>query len=306
MCLLQIGVARLNSKGRLEPSPTGAFIAALPISLESALMFVRGGKEGSVWEAAVLAALMNTTPYPIKQPFGSQAMQYVRLYYYGSQHTAAGAAAGDEAVSVPPSAPVAVLSEWGVVVDYEGSSGGDNTGSNSLMPDMSVRSQGAVDRSVVLLANLSAFESWQMHWCDVQRLKQLLQQSQHSSADASSDDQASAGHSSDHEDDDDDVDAGSVSGSSLLSPAVDSVEAEWCQQHHLVPSSLRHVLDTVNTILAAVHKFRPSFVNNMVGPPQYYLTGVSGDAAVSTSAGRTVLDWDWQVAGVSCCWCYCL
>ncbi|WIA30335.1 hypothetical protein OEZ86_000422 [Tetradesmus obliquus] len=113
--LQQVGLAAPNAKGRLEPSRTGAFIAALPLSLESSLLLVCGGLAGHAWEACLLAALMNATPYPIQQPFGSAVMKYVTLYYYGpdSQGAAGGAAAAVEAGLMQPDSAAAAAGVFG-------------------------------------------------------------------------------------------------------------------------------------------------------------------------------------------------
>ncbi|WIA10278.1 hypothetical protein OEZ85_010473 [Tetradesmus obliquus] len=113
--LQQVGLAAPNAKGRLEPSRTGAFIAALPLSLESSLLLACGGLAGHAWEACLLAALMNATPYPIQQPFGSAAMKYVTLYYYGpdSQGAAGGAAAAVEAGLMQPDSAAAAAGVFG-------------------------------------------------------------------------------------------------------------------------------------------------------------------------------------------------
>lgn len=263
---LQIGAARLNAKGRLEPSPTGAFIAALPISLDSALLFLRGGLQGNMWEAAVLAALMNTTPYPIKQPFGSEAMQHVRTYYYGPETAQLGGLA----------AAAGYATEWGVAEEVAG-----------LDSDEAAADK-PVDRTVLLLANLAAFEAWQLHWCDVQRLKAMLDSSSSELAAGIAADQAMDTSSDD----------GSASALSLLSAAIGADEAAWCAAHHLVPSSLRHVSDTLNIIVSAVHKFRPAFMNQAAGPPDYFHTEV-GDhyQGAYRLPRRTVPTWPYRGPG---------
>lgn len=52
----------------------------MPISLEAARMVVRGAQQGLLWEAAALAAIVNTSPFPIKQPFGHDPSVYTRQY----------------------------------------------------------------------------------------------------------------------------------------------------------------------------------------------------------------------------------
>ena len=63
-------------KGRhaYHPSKYGELLVSLPLSLESAIFVVRGGIAGYVRESIILGAIMDTTPFPIIQPFG-QAFQ---------------------------------------------------------------------------------------------------------------------------------------------------------------------------------------------------------------------------------------
>jgi hypothetical protein len=234
---MQVGLAAINAKGRLEPSQTGAFLAALPLALESCLLLARGGLAGHVWEASLLAALMNTTPYPIKQPFGSGAMQHVLQYYYGPDNHAGGLtgphAAADWAAMIEDEQADGYFSKSGAagagVFGGYGSSGSEQTSSG----------RPRVDRTVQLLANLAAFEARQQQWCDLQRLKQLMQS-----------DAAPAGSSgSPKSGDEAAADARNVL-SSAAAAIVSDDEASWCGQHHLIPSSLRHVQDTLNIIVA--------------------------------------------------------
>lgn len=227
---VQVGLAAPNAKGRLEPSRTGAFIAALPLSLESSLLLACGGLAGHAWEACLLAALMNATPYRIQQPFGSAAMKYVTLYYYGpdSQGAAGGAAAAVEAGLMQPDSAAAAAGVFG----YDVSSSSGRQG---------------VDRTVQLLANLAAFEAWQQQWCDVQRLKQLLQVEPPPGSGSSSNGGIAVG--TDRAGADAAADARSVL-SSAAAAIVSNAEAAWCRQHHLLPASLRHVQDTLTIIVS--------------------------------------------------------
>lgn len=256
-CLLrlspsQVGLAAVNAKGRLEPSQTGAFLAALPLALESSLLLARGGLAGHLWEACLLAALMNTTPYPIKQPFGAGAMKYVKLYYYGPDGEAEGQAASLTAGPGP-------AADWAGMMD--GQAGGyfpSTTGAGVFGYGVSSGEQASsgrlrVDRSVQLLANLAAFEAWQQQWCDVQRLKQLMQMDGPpaargapglcSGSSGNGGAAAKAGSTGD---------VAAADPRSVLSSAaaaiVSDAEASWCQQHHLIPASLRHVQDTLNIV----------------------------------------------------------
>ncbi|KAG0553883.1 hypothetical protein M758_12G048900 [Ceratodon purpureus] len=70
-------------KGRhaYHPSKYGELLVSLPLSLESAIFVVRGGIAGYVRESIILGAIMDTTPFPIIQPFG-QAFQY-RMHLEG-------------------------------------------------------------------------------------------------------------------------------------------------------------------------------------------------------------------------------
>lgn len=256
---LQVGLARTNAKNRLEPSPTGTFLASLPLALESSLLLARGGLMGHLWEAAVLAALMNTTPYPIKQPFGSDTMAFVKVYYFGPDSQGAARTEGDwqERGAAVGAAQDGVFSFTGRTGSGFGSGGSSSR---------------RVDRPVQLLANLAAFEAWQQQWCDLQRLKQLVQGPSAAAAVADSDDDAAPSAAEDDREE-------QAAGPGTVVPhaaatVVSAEEALWCQQHHLVPSSLRHVMDTLNIIVAALHKFRPCFIHTCRGPPEYYMKQV--------------------------------
>jgi hypothetical protein len=177
---------------------------------------------------------MNTAPYPIKQPFGTDAMQHVQQYYYGPDQQA-GVATDDWAAMIEDEQADGYYSKSGAAgsaaFGVYGLSGSEQTSSGRQR----------VDRTAQLLANLAAFEAWQQQWCDVQRLKQLLQI-----------DAAPAG-SSGSADLGDEAAADNAARNVLSSAAaaiVSDAEASWCVQHHLIPSSLRHVQDTLNIIVA--------------------------------------------------------
>ncbi len=52
----------------------------MPVSLEAAQLVAQGGKAGLLQPAAVLAAILNITPFPIHRPFASfeQYRQHLR------------------------------------------------------------------------------------------------------------------------------------------------------------------------------------------------------------------------------------
>jgi hypothetical protein len=246
----------VNAKGRLEPSQTGAFLAALPLALESSLLLARGGLAGHMWEACLLAALINTTPYPIKQPFGSGVMRYVKLYYYGPDSQVDGQAA---AMAAPEAA-----ADWAALVEDEQADGyypkaaaaAAGLFGYGLSSEQTSSGRLRVDRTVQLLANLAAFEAWQQQWCDVQRLKQLMQVDAPPAARVGASSSGGRGASNggraaeaDSAGDDAAADARNVL-SSAAAALVSDAEASWCGQHHLIPASLRHVQDTLNIIIS--------------------------------------------------------
>lgn len=67
---LQLVVASPD-RGRHAYHPTkyGELLLSMPLSLESATFVVRGGTAGYVRESVILGAIMDTTPFPILQPF---------------------------------------------------------------------------------------------------------------------------------------------------------------------------------------------------------------------------------------------
>ncbi|KAI5062983.1 hypothetical protein GOP47_0021530 [Adiantum capillus-veneris] len=65
-------------RGKLLPTHYGKLLASLPLSLESAMLVVKGGQLGLLRETAVLAALMDSSPFPIVHPFGHD-IQYQRF-----------------------------------------------------------------------------------------------------------------------------------------------------------------------------------------------------------------------------------
>ncbi|MCO5563609.1 hypothetical protein L7F22_017256 [Adiantum nelumboides] len=65
-------------RGKLLPTQYGKLLASLPLSLESAILVVKGGQLGLLRETATLAALMDSSPFPIVHPFGHD-IQYQRF-----------------------------------------------------------------------------------------------------------------------------------------------------------------------------------------------------------------------------------
>jgi HrpA-like RNA helicase len=61
-----------HQRGKYSPTLYGRLIASLPLSLESAILVVRGGQLGLLRETAILAALMDSSPLPIVHPFGHE------------------------------------------------------------------------------------------------------------------------------------------------------------------------------------------------------------------------------------------
>jgi hypothetical protein len=215
---------------------------------------------------------MNTTPYPIKQPFGSEAMKYVQLYYYG--------AAGFDSTAA----------DWAALVEsedgYYAKAGAAAAGVFGYGVSSEQFSSGRlrVDRTVQLLANLAAFEAWQQQWCDVQRMKQLLQvdgapagrgtpgssSSSSTNISSSSSNRAAAAGSNGVAAGSAGDEAAAADARNVLSSAaagiVSDAEVAWCQQHHLLPASLRHVQDTVNIIVSGAG--RHGCATNPVAEPQ--------------------------------------
>eukprot|EP00250_Pteridium_aquilinum_P027313 c3464_g1_i1 orf=105-3227(+) len=72
-----------QQRGKLLPTQYGRLLASLPLSLESAILVVKGGQLGLLREAAVLAALMDSSPFPIVHPFGheGQYQMFLERYY---------------------------------------------------------------------------------------------------------------------------------------------------------------------------------------------------------------------------------
>lgn len=68
-------------RGKLVPTKYGKLLASLPLSLESAILVVKGGQLGLLRESAVLAALMDSSPFPIVYPFGHESqVKFAHLF----------------------------------------------------------------------------------------------------------------------------------------------------------------------------------------------------------------------------------
>jgi HrpA-like RNA helicase len=272
---LQIGAASPNHKGRIEPTQVGHFLAALPISLDSSLLLVQGGLQGLTREAVMLAALLNTTPFPILQPFGADAMRHVKQYSSNNGSSSgsggSGSSGGAFTVGVGPirggrgsrsSAAVDCTVEVADAVDtdaaskfgrdphpvskqqYFGSTGNSLRSITSGMSSLAATAAaspsddapGGVTRPQLLLANMAAYYAWQQQWCDQQHLQALQ---------AADPQQQQQKHSSEG-------------------------EGEWCRQHFLLPVSLRAVSDLMGIIYGVLHRFRPSLVAHATGAPAYF------------------------------------
>lgn len=66
------GANGTGSAGGYSATPLGRFLAHLPVGMEAALLLERGGKAGLLRPAAAAAALLNTSPLPIRQPFSQR------------------------------------------------------------------------------------------------------------------------------------------------------------------------------------------------------------------------------------------
>ncbi|XVE77617.1 hypothetical protein DITRI_Ditri13aG0077600 [Diplodiscus trichospermus] len=94
-------------------------------------------------------------------------------------------------------------------------------------------------KEISFLANLCAFQFWQLVFKDKHRLehlKRLLKMEE-------------------------------IEPSTLVLPKL---EEEWCSFHHLLQSSLHHVSEMYEDILNSVHRFRPNFLAASNGIPTYY------------------------------------
>jgi hypothetical protein len=65
-----------------QPTMYGRLLVSLPVSLESAIFVIHGANSGYFRESVVLAAIMDTTPFPILQPFGQQVQYRLNLHCY--------------------------------------------------------------------------------------------------------------------------------------------------------------------------------------------------------------------------------
>ena len=189
--LVQLSAAEAKPGGKYAATQLGRMLAAMPLDLDSALMVVRGGREGMLWEAGVLASIANNTPYPIRQPFGEGAQEYVRQYAGVVEE---GGVGEEEEVVVYEPGQVGFNGVGNGYVRNGGLGGGavnGNRGSSSSSGGEEEQQEGraaaagwggggggkkGLDRAAVLLANLAAFEAWQKYWCDKERLRKLLQQ----------------------------------------------------------------------------------------------------------------------------------
>ncbi|OAE27235.1 hypothetical protein AXG93_473s1060 [Marchantia polymorpha subsp. ruderalis] len=81
--LKEMKAIEYDQKGKHRPTFYGRLLVCLPLSLESAIMVVRGGQLGYTREAALLAAIQDCTPNPISRPFGNpyKYQQSVANYY---------------------------------------------------------------------------------------------------------------------------------------------------------------------------------------------------------------------------------
>lgn len=61
-----------KARGAYQPTMYGRLLVSLPVSLESAIFVIHGANSGYLRESVVLGAIMDTTPFPILQPFGQQ------------------------------------------------------------------------------------------------------------------------------------------------------------------------------------------------------------------------------------------
>lgn len=71
-----------KSSPTFTPTDYGRLLVSLPLSLEASMVLVRGAQEGMLWEAALLAAMMDSSPFPIAQPFGrvSEHHRFLRKF----------------------------------------------------------------------------------------------------------------------------------------------------------------------------------------------------------------------------------
>ncbi len=71
---LQAVVVLSDQKARdaYQPTMYGRLLMSLPVSFESAIFVIHGANSGYLRESVVLGAIMDTTPFPILQPFGQQ------------------------------------------------------------------------------------------------------------------------------------------------------------------------------------------------------------------------------------------
>jgi HrpA-like RNA helicase len=302
--LLQIGAAAVNAKGRVEPTRTGSFLAAVPLSLESSLLLARGSQQGMMFEAAVLAALMNSTPYPIRQPFGAEAMKYVSKYYWGggtgdgqAGNAWAAASRGPEAVRMwrPNNAQLQRHGEHMEQHLQRQSGGTDSLDScyNEMTADaddvtwhfpadcnnLSINSSGGCWDNNAHSLDVCSSSSNRTMTRSMQLLANLAAYEawQQQWCDRERLKRFVAADDPLHE-----ADTAAAAANDLDEPTAlqdlsgsSTAQADWCDAHHLLLSGLRHVADTVAVIFTVIHKFRPSFLQFARGAPEYYTKQVS-------------------------------
>ncbi|XP_071921506.1 DExH-box ATP-dependent RNA helicase DExH8-like [Coffea arabica] len=102
------------------------------------------------------------------------------------------------------------------------------------------RSTGLTGRKEVLcMANLGAFQFWQLVFkdnCRLERLKQLLK----------------------------------FDGTEDEHGMLPKIEEEWCSNHYLVQSAINQVADSYDEIVSSLHRFRPKCLVTSNGVPSYY------------------------------------
>jgi len=69
-----------------QPTMYGRLLVSLPVSLESAIFVIHGANSGYFRESVVLGAIMDTTPFPILQPFGQQVQVRSQVQLCGCPH----------------------------------------------------------------------------------------------------------------------------------------------------------------------------------------------------------------------------
>ncbi|KAJ7297307.1 hypothetical protein O6H91_Y065900 [Diphasiastrum complanatum] len=62
--------ASTDQREKYQPSFYGLLLGNLPLSLESSMLVVKGAEAGFIRECGTLAVILDTSPYPIMQPYG--------------------------------------------------------------------------------------------------------------------------------------------------------------------------------------------------------------------------------------------